>query len=210
MKSNSIKNEFKKIRMPKMEATANEVTNVDDFIQKIRYQDREDERYILKQLLPTSIGLLLFTLVIMGAPIRNIVLFTGCALIYAGMIGWIIMYLVEYKNISKEKFNLNLFEFIQQKEKRLNSWKTQPVRNHILFAFYIIGVMLMILGNRSQFQRLNSTQIVIFIGAILIVLSLSGIIGEYLYRKRHKNKHLPLLRIISELKEELLEKTTSH
>ena len=66
--------------------------------------------------------------------------------------------------------------------------------------------MLMIVGNRSLFQGLNSTQIVIFIGVILILLSLSGIIGEYLYRKRHKNKHLPLLRIISELKKELQEK----
>lgn len=207
MKSNDIKNEFKKIRMPKMEATANDVMNVDDFIQKIRYQDREDERYILKKiLLPLLIGLLLFTIVIMRAPIRNIVLFTGCALIYTGMIGAVIIYLVEYKNISKEKFDLNLFEFIQQKEKRLKSWKTQPVRNHILFAFYTIGVILMISGNKRQFQVLNSTQIVIFIGVVLITFTLSGIIGEHRYRKRHKNKHLPLLRTISELKEELQEK----
>jgi len=190
-----------------MEALANNVTHLDDLIQRIKSQDQEDERYILKKkLLPLLIGLLFFTTVIMIAPIKNILLFTGCFLIFVGMIGAVIIYLLEYKNISKETFDLSLFEFLKQKEKRLKLWKIQPVRHHILYALYIVGVVMMILGNTGKIRILKTTQnIIIYIGVILIALCLSGIIGEYLYRKRHKNKHQPLLQIISDLKEELQE-----
>ncbi len=42
-----LKNEFKKMRMPKMDVSINNVNNFNDFIENIRKQDRDDEKYIL-------------------------------------------------------------------------------------------------------------------------------------------------------------------
>jgi len=207
MKSKDLKNEFKKMRVPKMDLSIHEVNNIEDFIQKIRKQDREDERYLFKRkLLPILIGLFMLTIVFMITPIRNTVLFTGCFVVYAGLVTVLILLLLDYKNISKETFNLSLLEFLKQKEARLQSWKSTPVKYNIMFAIFIIGLLMMILGNTDLIRALETTQnVIIYIGVYLIVLFLSWIIGEYFYRKRHKKKHQPLLEMISELKEELKE-----
>ena len=205
MKSKNLKNEFKKMRVSQMDIAIHEVNNMDDFIHKLRKQDREDERYILKKkLLPLLIGLLFFTVAIMIVPIRNIVLFTGCFLVFTGLVTAVILYLIEYKNISKETFDLSLLEFLKQKELRFKSWKSSPVSHNILFAIFIVGLMMMIFGNTRLIRDLKSTQnIAIYIGVHLIALFLSWIIGEYFYRKRHKRKHQPLLKMISKLTKEL-------
>jgi len=80
------------------------------------------------------------------------------------------------------------------------------VKYNIMFAIYIIGLIMMILGNTDLVLTLESTQnILIYIGVNLIILCLSWILGEHFYRKRHKKKHQPLLEMISALKQELKE-----
>ena len=48
MNIDNLKNEFKKLRAQKMDISLHNTATMDDFIQTIRKQDRDDERYILK------------------------------------------------------------------------------------------------------------------------------------------------------------------
>ena len=192
------------MRVPKMDIALDKSGNLESLIQKIKNQDREDKRYVVKKkLLPLILGLLIFTPVIIMTPINNVVLFTGCFLVFAGLLTAIIFYLITYKNITQESYNLSLFDFLKHKEARLRSWKAQPLSHHILFAIYIVGVMLIVLGTSTFVKELQTTQnIIIFVGIYLAALIVSWISGEYFYRKRHKNKHFPLLQMIEELKQE--------
>ena len=45
MKSENLKNEFKKMRVSKIDIAINKVNNIEDFVQQIKNQDRSDEKY---------------------------------------------------------------------------------------------------------------------------------------------------------------------
>ena len=101
MNLDQIKNDYKKMRAPEMEITVPGIRSIEELIQKIMKQDREDERYILKRkIIPLSFGLLCLTIVALLVNIPNIVVLTGCVLIYAGLISILLRFLVDYKKIS--------------------------------------------------------------------------------------------------------------
>jgi Na+/melibiose symporter-like transporter len=112
----------------------------------------------------------------------------------------------DYKNISKESYDLSLLAYLKQKEERLKSWRSTPVKYQWTFTVFVSGLIMMILGNAGLMHKFSTEYIIMFIIVYLILLLTSWIIGEHFYRKRHKKKHLPLLSIIAELKNELKEK----
>jgi hypothetical protein len=61
----------------------------------------------------------------------------------------------------------------------------------------------MIIGNTGLLREFGTEYILLFIVLYLGLLVFSWIIGEYLYRKRHRKKHQPLIKNISELIKEL-------
>ena len=208
MNIDNLKNEFKKLRAQKMDISLRNTATMDDFIQTIRKQDRDDERYILKKkVLPLGIGLFLFTITIMIYPIRNVILLTGCIFVFVGLISTLILFILDYKNITRETFDFSLLTFLKHKQARFSSWKTTPARYNIAYAIFIVGLVMMIVGNTNVFLKdLKTTQnVIIFIGVYLFLLLISWAIGEYFYRKRHKEKHQPLLKVISELTQDLEE-----
>ena len=188
-----------------MEISFLQSENLKDFMRQVRKQDREDERYLVrKRLLPLLFGLLFLTFVIMISPIKNMILFWGILLVYAGLVAIGLFSFLDYKNISKEKFDMSLLTFLKQKEARLTSWKSTPLKYYFIYAFYVIGVMMMIVGNTNLIRNLKTFQnIALFTGITLSIFILSWIIGEYFYRKRHKQMHQPLLKLIDELKSAL-------
>jgi uncharacterized membrane protein HdeD (DUF308 family) len=207
MITENLKTEFNKIKVPQMEVSLRDSENLANFVQQIRKQDREDERYLFrKRLIPILMGIVCLTFVLMISPIKNIVLFWGYFLVYVGLVAVALLSFLDYKNISKEKFDMSLLIFLRQKEARLMSWKSTPLRYYYIYTFYVIGVMMMIVGNTSLLQNLRTFQnIALFVGITLSVFILSWIIGEYFYRKRHKQMHQPLLNLINELKSDLKE-----
>jgi uncharacterized membrane protein len=168
-------------------------------------QDREDERYIFRRkIIPLSFGLLCITIVFLLVNIPNIVVLSGCMLIYAGLISILIRFLIDYKKISGEVYDLSLLVFLNRKEARLKSWKSTPVSYHFMFIVYVMGLVLLILGNDKFFMELQSIwKVFLFVGLILFIFVISALSGEYYYRKRHRTKHMPLLQIISRIKKDL-------
>ena len=136
--------------------------------------------------------------------VSNILLFTGCTMIYAGLIAVLVLFFRDYRNISKEASGLNLLNYLENKVRRLKSWKSNPKLYHFLYGIYIIGVLLIIIGNIKPIDILKTTQnFIIYTAGIIISLIISGIIGEILYRKRYIKKHQPLIDSISALISEL-------
>lgn len=207
MKIDDLKKEIKKMRAPQMDHTmADEgFAAFENFIQKLKRQDRQDERYLLRRIFPMLAGLILFTIVVAVTPIKHPVMLTGCILILLTLIMMLISFFKEYSNISKEAFGVTLLDFLRQKERRLVSWKSTPLKYHVIFSFYIIGVFMLILGNTAFLRELTSIQIAVYLGIYFLVFLVSWIIGERFYRKRHIAKHQPLLMIIEELKDNLRE-----
>ena len=86
-----------------MDISINNANNIDDFVQQMKSQDRDDEKYILhNKMIPILIGLIPLTIILIINPIKTFVLLTGIFLIYSGLIYTLILVLMEYKNISKE------------------------------------------------------------------------------------------------------------
>ena len=124
---NSIKNidEFKKdfknmkASYKKSKLMENGYNNINDFLQSIKKQDRDDERYLIRtKIRPAIIGIIILTILFMFYRIPNIVMFTGSFIVYGGLITLIILYFRDYRNISKESFDLSLYEYLQNKKKR--------------------------------------------------------------------------------------------
>jgi hypothetical protein len=206
MNIDEIKKEYKKMRMPIMDISMNELNNLEDFVQKIKNQDRNDEKYMLhNKMIPIFIGLFLLTIIMLINPIKTVILLTGMFLIYSGLIYTLILLFMDYRNISKESYDLNLLAYLKQKEKRLKSWRSTPAKYKWTFTIFISGLIMMIVGNSSLMRDFSTGQIILFILAYLIILLISWVIGEYFYRKRHKQKHQPLIKSISELMKELRE-----
>ena len=206
MNIDKIKKEYKKMRMPKMDISIDALNNLEDFVQRIKNQDRDDEKYMLhNKMIPILIGLFLLTIIMLINPIKTVILQIGMVLIYSGLIYTLILLFMDYRNISKESHDLNLLSYLKQKEERLKYWRSTPAKYQWTFTIFISGLIMMIVGNSSIIRDFSTEQIILFILAYLIILLISWVIGEYFYRKRHKQKHQPLIANISELIKELRE-----
>jgi len=204
MNIDEIKKEYKKTRMPKMDISVNDFKNFDDFVQKIKKQDLDDEKYILhNKMIPAFIGLFFITIIMLFNPIKSGLLLTGILLIFLGLFSTLILLFIDYRNISKELYDLSLQAFLKQKEERLKAWRLTKAKYYLTFLVFVTGV---ILGNTSLLRIFSPEYGILIITFYLALLLIAWIIGEHFYRKRHKKKHQPILKTISELKQELDEK----
>lgn len=204
MNIDEIKKDYKNMRMPKMDISVNNFKNFDDFAQRIKKQDRDDEKYILRnKIIPVSTGLFFITISMLLNPIKTVLLLTGIFLVFLGLFYTLILLLKDYKNISKESYDLSLLAYLKQKEERLRSWHATPTKYKWTFAVFVSGLIMMIVGNTKLMRDLGTEYIILFIVIYLILLLTSWIIGEHYYRKRHRKKHQPLLKMISDQLNEL-------
>jgi hypothetical protein len=201
MNIDDYKNTYKQMKATSMDMPGSKgnVEQLSEFILRIRKQDKEDERYMLHNLLiPVLFGLVCFTLVCIIAPITSPVLIAGSILIYLGLGSVLIFILLDLINISKELFDQNLLEFLELKIRRLRSWRSTRIRYILSFVVFVIGLILLILGNSGLMGFLKSYAIIIpVISGYLAILVVAWIIGEHFYRKRHRKKHQPLIDEIS-------------
>ena len=205
MNIDDFKKEFQKRRAPRMDGTVYN-SDMNNLILRIKKQDKEDEKYLLKnKIIPLFIGLLLFTMVIIAVPAVNIIVFLGCIFIFSSLLFVLILWLIDYKNISKESFDLNLQEFLKQKEERLKYWKSTHWKYYLILVMYLFGLILMLVGNEPFVRSFQEGYFTVFLVTIIFIIVLSHLIGERMYRRRHNKKHQPLLEIITEVKRELAE-----
>lgn len=183
--------------------TQNRSNGMQSFIQKLRQQDQDDERYILKnKLIPLFVGLVMMSVVLMITQVKGIVLLAGCFLIFATLLVSLLLVFHEYKEISRERFDASLLDFLKQKERRMTYWRSTHFKYYVMFALYMMGLALMIVGNTSITRQLTGIQLALFTGALIGILLFFWIMGEHFYRSRHKEKHEPLLDIITQIKSE--------
>lgn len=199
MNIEEIKKDFKKMRMPKMDISLDEFTDFDNFVKKIKKQDRDDEKYVLhNKMFPAIFGLFFLTIIMFFTSPQNLLQFSGLVLCYTGLISMLVLMFVEYKNISKESYDLSLLAYLMQKEKRLKSWRSTPLKFQMTFIIMISGCIMLLIGVMSSIS-----QAIVITLVYLVILFTSWLIGEYFYRKRHREKHLPLIKMISEYINEL-------
>jgi hypothetical protein len=174
------------------------------FMNNMKWQDKEDKKYLIRQrLIPLLIGLLSMTFLIFFMPFKNTFLAAGTITITGTLIITLVLHYLDFRKISQESFDLNLFQFLDQKEKRLKSWRVTHYKYTLIFILYQIGLLMMILGNKPLVNTFSTLQLLVFIGCIFAIISISWCLSEHFFRKRHKKKHQPLLEIINQLKEEL-------
>jgi len=204
MNIEDIKKDYKKMRMPKMDISVNDFKNFDDFVQKIKKQDRDDEKYILhNKMFPALVGLFFITIIILFNPIKTAPLIIGTFLIFLGLFSTLLLLFLDYRNISKESYDLSLLAYLKQKEERLKSWRLTSAKYYLTFIVFVTGI---IMGSASLLSTISPEFGIMLVPFYLFLLLISWIIGEHFYRKRHKKKHQSLLKTISELKQELDEK----
>lgn len=181
-------------------------TELNSIVELIKKQDKEDEKYLMhNKMIPVLVGLFFIIVIMLYNPIKTIVLLTGLLFIFLGLSVTLILLFVEYRNISKESYDLSLFSYLEQKKKRLKSWRKTPVKYIWTFTIFVSGLILMIGGNRAFVEEIGAEYILGFIVVYLFILLIAWIIGERYYRKRHAKKHQPLLDIISNQLKELEE-----
>ena len=189
-----------------MDISINSFDSFDDFIQRIKKQDKDDEKYILhNQMIPVSIGLFFISIIMLFNPVKSPLLLFGLTLVFLGLLSTLILLVKDYKTITQESDDLSLLSYLQRKEKRLKSWRSTPKKYQLTFTVFVSGLIMLILGNTGFIQEFSTGYIIVFISMYLSLLLGSWIIGEYFYRKRHSKKHKPLLEIISEQIKELAE-----
>jgi hypothetical protein len=195
------KEEFKNLKTSGMKSSAHthssdEFQNLLEFIKKL---EKKDEKYVLnKEIIPVSSGLIILTIILMFVNVSNFIILSGTIMIYFGLISILLLFIRDYINISKEKFGISLIEFLKNKKTQLSKWKRQPRLYHLIYGLYIIGVLLLMAGNTHLVNTLNTKIVVIVYFAFIILLFiLSGIYGEYLYRKRFKKHHQKIIADIS-------------
>jgi hypothetical protein len=204
MNIDDLKKQYKTVGMPEMDISIKDFTNLEDFIQQIKKQDKDDEKYLLhNKMLPVLIGLLFITLIIILNPIKTALLVGGTLMIFLGLFFTFIFLLMDYKSISQESYDLSLLAYLKQKEKRLSSWRATPNRFKWSFSVFVSGLIMMITGNALKIPEISNEYILLFLVSYVGLLLICWIIGEHFYRRRHQKKHRPLLNIISELKSEL-------
>ena len=201
MNIEEIKKDYKKMRMPKMDISINDFNNFNEFVQRIKKQDRDDEKYILhNKMIPVLFGLFFITIIMLFNPIKTGLLVVGTFLIFLGFMSTLILLFIDYRNISKESYDLSLMAYLKQKEERLKSWRLTSAKYYLTFIVFVSGL---IMFNISLLKNFSAEFGILLLTSYIAVLAISWIIGEYFYRKRHREKHRPLLKIISEQIKEL-------
>ena len=64
----------------------------------------------------------------------------------------------DYRDISKESYDLSLFAYLKQKEERLKSWKSTPVRYKWTFIVFVSGLIIMFIGNARLLQGVDTAR----------------------------------------------------
>lgn len=179
---------------------------LNDFISQIKAQDRIDEKYLLhNQIVPLLVGLSIMIVLVLINPIKTILMLTGMFLIFAALIISLILRFIDYRNISQESYDLSLTAFLKQKMKRLRSWRATPSYYKWIFMTFVMGLIFMVLGNTAIMREFGLGFIILSIIIYVIVFTSAWTIGEYFFRKRHEQKHKPLINSISEQLKELEE-----
>jgi hypothetical protein len=210
-KIDSYKKYYKELKTSGMKSSiyAHNDTELNSIVELIKKQDKEDEKYVLhNKMIPVLVGMFFITLIMLYNPIKTLILLTGLTLIFLGLFITLILLFLEYRNISKESYDLSLFSYLRQKQERLKSWRKTPVKYKWTFTIFVSGLILMIMGNKGIVEKIGIEYIIIFIVAYLVVLLTAWIIGERYYQRRHTKKHKPLIDIISNQLSEL-EKTVN-
>ena len=148
------------------------------------------------------IGLFFITIIILFNPIKTGLLLIGTFLIFLGLMSTLILLFIDYRNISKESYDLSLLAYLKQKEERLKSWRLTSAKYYLTFIVFVTGI---IMGNTGLLRNFSPEYGIMLITFYLLLLLFAWIIGEYYYRKRHRKKHKPLLEIISDQIRELAE-----
>ena len=82
----ALKKEFKKIRAPKMDISIDFENDLKEFLNLIKKQDKEDEKYILhNKMIPGLLGLFSIIIIILFNPIKTALLLSGFFLIFVGL-----------------------------------------------------------------------------------------------------------------------------
>jgi hypothetical protein len=207
-KLDSYKKYYKNLKSSGMKSstyTQND-TELNSIVELIKKQDKEDEKYLLhNKVIPLLIGLFFTIIIMLFNPIKTFMLVLGLLLIFLGLSVTLLLLFREYRNISKESYDLSLLSYLRQKQERLKSWRKTPVKYKWTFTIFVSGLILMILGNQGFVEEIGSEFIIIFLAIYLFILLIAWIIGEQYYQKRHRNKHKPLLDNISNQLKELEE-----
>jgi cell division protein FtsW (lipid II flippase) len=204
MDINKLKNDYQKIRVPKMDISIDEVINVESFIKKIKNQDREDEKYLLhNQIIPLIVGLVIMIILMLINPIKTVLMLTGMFMIFGALLTSLILRFADYRKISKETYDLSLSAFLKHKEERLESWRSTPSFYKWIFTVFVTGLIFMVIGNTAMMRDFGPGYILLFIAIYLILFISAWTIGEHFFRKRHEKKHQPLIKNIVDLLNEL-------
>jgi hypothetical protein len=176
------------------------------FMDGLRRQERMDRRYVLRRgIIPVSAGIVILMGVLALRFPPNWIAGAGGVLAAFGLTAALGLFIRQYVDISKESFGASVREFLDQKERRLRSWKSTPILHHAAFACFAAGDIMMLVGIASTKPILTDKEMFIYIGSIAFIMLVSWGLGEILYRKRHRRRHGPLLDLIAGLKEELAE-----
>ena len=201
MNIEQIKKEYKKMRMPGMDISFKGFSTFDEFVARIKKQDLEDEKYILhNKIVPVSLGLFFITLIMLFNPVKTGLLVLGTFLIFSGLLSTLILLLSDYRNISKESYDLSLLAFLEQKKERLSSWRLTSAKYYLTFIVFVSGLIML---NINLLKTISAEFGVLFLTVYIAILALAWILGEHFYRKRYREKHEPLIKTISEQVKEL-------
>jgi len=197
----TLKKDFKKMRVPKMDISIDAANNLSEFIQLIKKQDKDDEKYILhNKMIPALFGLFSIIIIILLNPIKTALLLAGFFLIFAGFFSMLILMFIDYRNISKESYDFSLLTYLKQKKDRLESWRLTSAQYYLTFIVFVIGL---IISNISLIRHFSPELGILILAGYVALFVIAWIIGEYFYRKRYRKNHQPLIKLISEQIEEL-------
>lgn len=184
---------------------AEEYAGLRTVMDSVKKLDRSDQRYILnKKILPVALGIVILTLLLTFLQIPNLIVLTGFFLVYAGLVSILILFLRDYRNIINETFDQTLRDYLESKRKRLVQWNRIPVLYHMIYGFYVTGVLLIIMGSTPLADFLGTSHgHLIYALGIIAALVASGMVGEFRFRKRHQKMHRPILERIDSLLSEL-------
>lgn len=185
----------------------------DSLIRALKRQDHDDKSILLyKRILPISAGIVILTIVFILTHFPNNIILSGSIIVYIGLVSILILFLRDYMRISQDYFGLSIKDYFDKKRKRILRWRRIPVLYNIIYGFYILGVLLLILGNTDIAVVFKGSKIgvIIYTGIIAGTLIISGIIGEIKHRKRFNREHQPLISDIEQLLIELNDDDKSH
>jgi hypothetical protein len=205
MNIDDLKKEFKRIKAREDETKHSglDPSAMDELSALISKQDREDRGYLLrKRLLPLFAGLLAIGFLLAKFPLRFGILSAGILLVFIALALILFFYYQDYQEITRESFDMSMMDFLRQKERRLKSWRKTQLKYNLTFVLFLIGVLLLILGNRHLIRTLSGYKIFLFLAVYFGIFLVSWFLGERSFRKRHLKKHRPLIEIIEQLKEE--------